>query len=334
MQLLCVNNSLISFRLCSLARILLMFLATDSFVRNQRKGMDIMKKSTLLAVTLVAASASMNVMSAPTLPDPGTLSIQYDDAYSYSVPVLDYFYPTQGWDGTAGTGTLDLILTTRAGGDGNNYQNPAPFPTATNNPNENPISGSWGTAATGTGDVLVSTVLNWLITSFNATVPQFTFDQNDTGNLSDLQVTAKVEIIDGVGGPVLHTWAMDNLFQAGDGIYDPTAWITVASHTIIPDVLNKCAKVNGDDTICSFNNNIGSGGFDYIVYVPTMDLTPWADANNLFKVSWEFNNVDNGGEEITMTGRFAPNRVPEPGILGLLALGLLGLGATTRRRQG
>lgn len=283
-----------------------------------------MKKSTFLAIALAAASVVANV-SAQTLPDPGTASVQYDDAYSYNVKMLDYLYPTQGWNASAGTGTLDVIITTRSSG----QQNPSPFPPpTTNSANTDPIIDSWGTAAD-TGDLLVSDVLSWLMTNFNATVPLFTFDQNETGTNPDLLVTAKVEIIDGVGGAVLHTWSMDALTQSGDGSYDPDAWITVPGTITIPDVMNTCP---GDT--CTFDNNVGSGKFDYIVYIPTMDLTPWADDNNLFRVSWEFANVDDGGEEITMTGAFAPTQVPEPGILGLLALGMLGLAATTRRRQG
>lgn len=293
-----------------------------------------MKKLTFLAIAFAAASAVANV-SAQTLPDPGTtvlgvpVAIQYDDAYSYSVPVLDYLYPLQNWDAAAGTGLLDVLITTRSSG----QTNPSPFPDPTVNPNTNPISDSWGTAAT-TGDLLVSDVLAWLITNFNATVPQFTFDMNDTGGASALLLTAKVEILDG-DGTVLHTWSMDNLTQAGDGTYDPLELVSVGETITIPDVLNTCAPVGGDDSICEFTNNTGSGRFDFIIFVPTMDLTSWADADNLFRVSWNFQNVDDGGEEITMTGRFSPTTpVPEPGILGLLALGLLGLAATTRRRQG
>ncbi len=270
------------------------------------------------------------VEAAPVLPDPSTtvfgipLAKQYDDAFVYPTRLLNYFYPADGWNPAAGTGTLDIIITTRSSG----VSNPSPFPDPIPNPNTNPITDTWGAGATGAEQLLVKDLLDYLLTFFKTTVPQFTFDQNETGGNPALTVSAKVEIIDGPGGAVLHTWAMDDLFQAGDGSYDPANPATAAGEIIIPDVMDTCP---GDT--CTFKNNVGSGQFDYSVLVPTMDLTPWADADNLFKVTWEFGDVDDGGEEITLTGRFYSNDVPEPGIAGLFGLAGIGMLAAWRRRR-
>jgi hypothetical protein len=289
-----------------------------------------------LVMSLGAGSAVADVLPDPTTVVGGVpVAVQYDDAYSYSTRVLDYLYPTGGWDTSAGTGLLDILVTTRSSG----QTNPAGFPDPITNPNTDPINDSWGTADT-SGDLLVKTLYNYLLTNFNTTIPTFTFDQNETGGNPDLFVTAKVEIIDPTTG-VLYTWSMDLCFQAGDGSYDANCLVTAPGTIIIPDVMNTCV---GDT--CTFSNNVGSGAFDYIVLVPTMDLTPWVDDDNLFKVTWSFNGVDDGGEEITITGRFSPGSIcetdptapgcqviPEPDSLALFGLALIGFFAVRRRAR-
>jgi hypothetical protein len=318
---------------------------------NFRNGFNGLKSCSSLtcAVGVALAVGLSGAVQAQTLPPPGGIingipvSTQFDDGYSYSTRILNYLQPTAGWDTSAGTGLLDLIITTRSSGQSNaglGYSIPDP----TTNPNTSPISDSWGTTAT-TGNMLVKNLYDYLFNTFGANTPVFTFDQNETGGNPDLLVNAKVEIIngvagaDGAAGAVLHTWAFDNTTQVGDGTFDAASYVTAPGQICIPDVMN-----NPADTVC-FSNNVGSGKFDYIVYVPTMNLSLWADADNLFKISWNFGNVDDGGEEITMTGRFtgttcvedptAPQcqTVPEPNSIALLGAALLALVGLRRNKK-
>lgn len=304
----------------------------------------------LLFKTLLLAGLTLplGLASAQELPPPNTiisgipLSTQYDDGYSYSVKVLDYFYPDAGWDAAAGTGVLGLIVTTRSGGaDNSDYAGyNIPDPTINGNGNHvEQIVDYWGVPGT-TGSstyMYVTDLARWLSDSFNgSTVPIFTFDQNETGSEPDLQVVAKVEIFASTtdadaGINALHTWSFDNTTQPDDGTYDPASLVNAPGTLCIPDVLDKSQPPGTADQVC-FNNNAGSGAFDGIVYVPTMNLADWDEVGYIFKMSWIFENVDNGGEEITITGAFAPRQVPEPGVLSLLGLGLLGMGMLRRRK--
>lgn len=308
-----------------------------------------------LTVLSMGLAGSAN---AGNLPDPGDdingipASVQYDDAWSYSTRVLNYLDPTGGWDATAGTGTLDVIITTRSSGQTNSdiagdiYAIPDPI---TNEQEKVAISDSWGGGATADTQMRVMDLYDYLWDTFGANTPVFTFDQNETGGNPDLLVNAKVEIIDpngalNGGALVLQTWSFDGTTQALDGVYDAASFVTAPGEICIPDVMNSVK----DDTVC-FSNNVGSGKFDYIIYVPTMNLTLWDDSNtdadNLFKVSWEFRNVDDGGEEITLTGRFTGTTcendptlpqcqtIPEPGSLALFGGALLALIGLRRSRK-
>lgn len=294
----------------------------------------------MLAVVL-ALSAGVQSAMAQTLPDPSTtvsgvpVAVQYDDGYSYSTRVLDYLYPGAGWSDAAGTGQLDLIVTTRSAGQTNTDLGFS-IPEPTTNPNTSPISDSWGTSTT-TGDMLVSNLYSYLFTTFGANTPVFTFDQNETGGSPNLFISAKVEIIDPEDG-ILKIWSLDagNLAH----IYEPDSPVLAPGTITIPDVMDTEPGATVD-----FDNNKGSGKFDFIFYVPDMNLSLWGDDDNLFKMSWIFSGVDDGGEEITITGRFTGSTcvdnpdlpqcqtVPEPQTVALISLGLLGIAFASRRRR-
>lgn len=254
------------------------------------------------------------------LPPPATtisgvpLAHQYDDGYSYSTRVLDYFYPTMDYTGTGtGTGNLDILITTRSSG----ASNPTGFAAPVVNPQTSPVSGTWS--------VSVSTLATYLWEKFQSYVPVFTFDQSEPGadKLKDLLVSAKVEIFNSTGG-LVEDWSFDNF---KDGVYDSGNPATAPGTICIPDVLNDPTNQK------CFDNNLGGGQFDFLVLVQDLDLSKYNDTGNMFKISWEFDNVSGGGEEITLTGLTSRNDVPEPSLLALLGLSFMALAATRRRRN-
>ncbi len=247
-------------------------------------------------------------------------SAQNDDFFAYPIYLLDKYFPTEGWDTSAGTGTLDVIITTRSSGQSNSDGGLAPYsiPDPITNPNTNPVTDEWGYGGTPATNMLVDDLYQYLFDTFGANIPVFTFDQNETGGNPDLNVTAVAEIIDPSDDSVVDFWAFDDLLNS---VYDPTEYVLAEGETCAPDGVQ--LVVNADDC---FDSNVGSGAFDYVIFAPTMNLSSYLGQGYVFRASWDFQDVDDGGEEITLTGRFAPNGrtpVPAPGTLMLMGVALL-----------
>lgn len=210
-----------------------------------------------------------------------------------------------------------------------------------------------------------STVGNMLtyLHSINSlwSVPVFYADYNQTGSMDSLWFSAKFEVWDSTGTVLKQSWQLDrtanntwdesaptfnygliNFYGTAAACASAGAWNPITNP-------NGCAGVtaNGDEYL-KIDHNKGSGHPDFLVYSPDMDLNAF-DANDLIVVTMNLGCIankvgaldgdtlgcnTNGGEEFGIVGGLgAPVRVPEPGMLGLLGLGLGLLGWTARRQR-
>ncbi|WP_018867530.1 MULTISPECIES: hypothetical protein [unclassified Thioalkalivibrio] len=279
----------------------------------------------LAGVMLAGSVANAAIIELPGIDetyDGIPVALQYNDFYSYSGSLLyQWGFLTQNQYTGQGTGSLDLIVGTGSSGQDNqnigpggsySFESPMPFPSG----NTSEFDGTWGMGTQANGPVLVDNLLAYLdAINPGATIPTFIFDHNQTGGSPDLWVQAEVFIYDPETGERVARW----IFDDGNGN---------------PALSPGNVEVIGESgTVYEANANVGSGRLDYIVFAPTMDLSLFAGAGYLFGIDFFMNDLNNGFEELYLSGRFTNGTpVSLPGSFLLLGLGLALLVLVVRRR--
>ncbi|HSV43120.1 MAG TPA: PEP-CTERM sorting domain-containing protein, partial [Candidatus Bathyarchaeia archaeon] len=168
-------------------------------------------------------------------------------------------------------------------------------------------------------------------------IPVFNFDMNQTGANPDVFINGQVRIVDTTDNSIAAFWAFDNL---KNNVYDPSSMVLAMGNIDLG--VDQCINPkNGHEQTCyALDNNKGSGSLDFIAFAPTMDLRPYADSKYVFLADFSIGNaagdfgaLNNGFEELYLTGAFAPsNTVPEPASILLFATGLMGWAGFRRKK--
>lgn len=275
------------------------------------------------------------------LPDPTEpyVAIKYDDFYSYVPKVLDQL-GYSGFDSSTGTGTLDLLLYSGNSADSSQTFDLGDgqivvFPSAIDEPNPSPtdyspiwpIEASPSTFAFSVDDF--AALLDYL---YGTTIPVFAYDLNQTGSETGIYATAKFWV-----GPdadfdnAVAFWALDAL---DNDAWDELAKVYAPADIEFTMLVDGTYKPAGTE-ISVKNLNIGGGAGDFVGYAPTMDLALYTEQGLNFYFQPYFYGLNNGAEEIWITGayRVPGTPVPEPGSLILLGMALLGVAAYGRNRK-
>lgn len=281
-----------------------------------------------------------------------------DEVWVYSMKLLEAlqdagFLPeaTFGdYDFATGTGGLDALITTRSSGQDN--QDIGPDGTTTfEEPTVNPANPSdqahwWGQNdqdgdgiidPTDDGPTTVGEVLDYL-QQFDPDLnnPGFYLDLNQTGSQAAFGLAAALRIIDDVTGDIVDEFSLDYI---DDGAFNcTTSTPSTCDAGAFAIAFGEVSFTGASGNIYSVNHNLGSGKPDYAAFVPGLDLSTY-DPNDLFVIQMNFTGLNDGGEEIFMTGALGTvTQVSAPGTLILLSLGAIGVvvgvgGKRGRRKQ-
>jgi hypothetical protein len=293
----------------------------------------------LVSISFAGQAQAYIILPDPTLLYDGIPVASYhDDFWSYSAKMADalqdagYLPKSLGdFQFTTGTGTLDVLLYTGARGQTNQGVGPSgdfnfEDPVLNQGGSATSFDGRWGQNDQNNGPVTVGQVLDYLQTCnpYN-TVPVFYMDLNQTGVEASMEFVGRVYLTN-EAGIVQHEWAFDNTEQPDDGDFDdPLSWLLAPGEVTVTGT---------SETVYSVDHNKGSGKPDFIAYAPTMDLSQY-DSDYRFVTEFHFQGLNNGYEEIFLSGTIGPHGtppIPEPATMLLLGTGLIGLAGFGRRK--
>lgn len=276
-------------------------------------------RTLIIAVLSCVLFSAIQSWAATYLPDPTTkvgtkdtpVAILYEDFYSYSAYVLGDLYDTTIYSGSVGTGVNDLVLWSGPavknedmGDDDSLDFNPS---VSENTGDTKDKDGN----ASGTWIAPVDLLYTYLMQVYNTDIPVFVYDFNQDQSHTTLQSWGSVSIRDASGSLV------DNDYQ----------WLFGTEQSKV-EVPLEIPYYDEDGVLQSAPSSKGGGKGDfYLLADPSLadplKLGLYKDQGWYLYVNMNFNYLNNGFEEIFLTGALQPSTaVPEPSSLFLLGFGV------------
>lgn len=278
-------------------------------------------------------------------PEPGVnvyVASAHDDFISYSVNALSQLGTTYGYTELAEWGNLPSFgsgqivklfsfnnsnngsFPDATGGTGDNSYTPTAIPPNTQ-PTDDQTPKNDGLYL-GEWPFIGSVTVGQLETFLNGSLPVFSFDLNNNGDIP-LSLNGVLEVVR--NGVVVEELAFDNIFNSD---YDANSLVDAQPEVTVTwfDPTNPACP--GGVCTMVVDNNVGSGKPDFFAYAPAFDLSKYQDSDTLYFML-KMAGLNAGGEELALVQGINGSSVPEPGVLALLGLALAGLSATRRFKK-